>query len=272
MWIAGTALTLIDSESRFEADPTPFPFERLPPELRMQVYYEALRGTVRGGIAFEERVMVTRNRKNIFECRYPRQSAGESKDINTSLLRVNRLVNSEAIPVLYRSHIFDFTREVRNVTPLLRGLPEGARHTLQGISMELRDGSASHFCYPGISFTLGPDNQAAWIKACSSIARNFKIKQLRITINVNIDDEFKSLKWVKALVRVKDLQRLTLTVQQYCYRGHPLLSRGRYTSGELLATDHCFSESLVRFFEYLCEEMVGEGMGGLLAPRAPRRE
>ena len=259
MCVARLALAFLQSTLRFQADPTPFPFERLPAELRLLVYREALRGPVRRGFAYGEKIVVSCNKQNNnhFAFRLGDQQKGESKDINVGLLATNKLVTSEAIPVLYQMHTFEFTTYVGGVVPFLSSLPEGARQNLRGISMELHDKRETDYCCGGLnnSWGRGADNKAAWGRACKYIAENVNMKELSFTINVKVHEDFKSLQWVKGLIKIKNLKRLTLQANQHHPKGQ-LLTQASYKEGPLLATKHCFSKHLVPLFEYLREEML----------------
>lgn len=116
------------------------------------------------------------------------------------LLATNELVTSEAIPVLYQMHIFAFTTYVGCVVPFLSSLPEGARQNLRGISMELHDKRETDYCCGGLnsSWGRGGDNKAAWGRACKYIAENLNMKELSLTINVKVHEDFKSLQWSRA--------------------------------------------------------------------------
>lgn len=104
MCVARLALAFLQSTLRFQADPTPFPFERLPAELRLLVYREALRGLVRRGFAYGEKIVVACNKhsNNHFAFRLGDHQKGKPKGIDVGLLATNKLVTSEAIPVLYQ--------------------------------------------------------------------------------------------------------------------------------------------------------------------------
>ena len=246
----------MQSTLRFKADPSPFPFERLPPELRLQVYREALRGPIRNGVACGERILVFYNRNNNFQYRFARQQKGDSKDINVSLLATNKLVNHEAVAVLYQMHTFDFATNVRSIVPFMRNLSDETRQNLRGIWMELHNNREPDHCCGGIagSWGRGSDNQAAWSKACLFMAENVKMEELNLTINVKISAEFKSLQWVQTLVKIKGLQRLTLQAKQH--RDDEVPIKASYQEGSLAASRPCFSEHLVQLFEYLREEML----------------
>ena len=246
----------MQSTLRFRADPSPFPFERLPPELRLQVYREALKGPIRNGVACGERILVFYNRNKNFQYRFAKQQKGDSKDINVNLLATNSLVNNEAVPVLYQLHTFDFASNVRSVVPFMRNLSDETRQNLRGIWMELHNSREPDHCCGGIagSWSRGSDNQAAWWKACLYIAENVKMEELNLTINVKISAEFKSLQWVKDLVEIKGLQRLTLQAKQH--RDDEVTTKASYREGSLAASRPCFSEHLVQLFEYLREEML----------------
>ena len=257
MCVARLASSFLESTLRFQADPSPFPFERLPPELRLQVYREALRGAVRNGVACAEKIEVFRNRRHKFQYQFDGQQKGDSKEINVNLLATNRLVNHEAIPILYQMHTFDFTHHVRSVVPFIRNLSQESWQDLRGISMELHDNREPDHCCGGYdaSWGRGTDNQGAWLKACAYIAENLKVKELCLTTNVKVvSAEFKSLKWVKALVKIKGLKRLTLQTNQHL--GDEVPIRARYEEGTLAVSRPCFSEHIVRLFEYLREEML----------------
>ena len=249
---------------RFEADPTPFPFERLPPEIRLQVYREAFNGVLRcngrsrrGRNGFGKSMVVTYHKTNKFQYRFLGQARGESKEINASLLVVNKLVNKEAIPVLYQSRTFEFMNTVTTVARFLSSLPQDAQQNLHGISMELRDIKEPDRCCGGVNKTYGKgqDNQVAWGRACTYISENTRVEQLEITINVKVAAGFKSLKWVKALVKIKGLKHLTLVADQH-WSTHPLLTLASYEDGKLLAEKHCRSEHLFTLFEYLRKKML----------------
>lgn len=253
-------MAFLQSTLRFQADPTPFPFERLPPEIRVLVYHEALRGVERAEV-----ITVTPTRKKNDQSQFRFWGnwkgfnwKGVSKEINVGLLTADRLLNNEATTVLYGLRIFDFRTNVGGVERFLRNLSEQARLSLGGIAIELHDkAEPDHCCGRGVdrSWGKGPGNQSAWTKACAYIAESMSLKHLNITINVKIPAEFKSLKWVRDLVKIKKLRHLSLQVEQH-YNSGPLVVRASYKEGSLSATEHCVSEHLIPFFEYLREKML----------------
>ncbi|KAM0802323.1 hypothetical protein BDR22DRAFT_887562 [Usnea florida] len=202
--IARLAFAFLQSTLRFQADPTPFPFERLPPELCLQVYREVLRGTTAHGVIRQgkksyvsgELITVSCNRKNGFVFRFGINEKGESKDIDVSLLIASKLVNSEALPLLYQSRTFDFATNVKLVMPFLSSTSAEARHHLRGIAMELHAKNEPDYCCggPNNCYGKGLDNQGAWVKACAYIGQSVNVKELTVTVNVKILAEFKSLK------------------------------------------------------------------------------
>ena len=125
--------------------------------------------------------------------------------------------------------------------------------------MELHDKRETDYCCGGLhkSWVMGGDNKAAWGRACKYIAENVNMKELSLTINVKVHEDFKSLQWVKGLIKIKNLKRLTLQANQH-YPNGQLLTQASYKEGSLLATKHwcCFSKHLVQLFEYLREEML----------------
>ena len=235
------------------------------------VYREVLSGTTAHGVTWDgetittgaELITVNCNRMKNFVFRFGINEKGESKDINVSLLLASKLVNREALPILYQSRTFDFTTNVKLVMPFLSSLSAEARHHLRGIAMELHIKNQPDYCCGGenIPYGKGLDNQGAWVKACSYIGQSVKVKELTVTVNVKIPAEFKSLKWVKALVNIKGLKRLTLYVNQHdgSYRApadtimHP---RASYKHGSVSSTNSCNSDHLVPLFDYLVEEML----------------
>lgn len=247
MSVARLAMAFLQSALRFQADPTPFPFERLPPELRLQVYREALIGAVDRGVERAEFVMVKpfRKGKKNSQFRFEGLPKGEWNQIDVGLLTANRLLNTEAVAVLYQLRTFDFGNNLGYLVRFLRGLSEHARRNVRGIAMELR-------CGPDVK---GRDNAAAWGKACTYIHDNVNVKELTIFINIKITEEFKSLKWVKDLIKIKKLTYLSLEACQHDRNG-PVGISASYKEGSLTATRHCASEHLVPFFEYLRDEML----------------
>lgn len=226
----------------------------------MQVYREALRGSVLDGVLRAERITVTptRGTNKISPFRFGGPAKGESKEISFGLLTTNKHVSDEAIPVLYQLRTFDFKTNVGGVMLFLRSLPELARQNVRGITMELYDKAEPDHCCDANnnnSWGKGRDNQAAWSKACTYIVKDVNLQHLSLTINVKVPREFKSLKWVKDLVKISGLKSLTLEANQHHSSG-PIVIRASYKNGSLSATDHCMSEHLIPLFEYLRAEML----------------
>ncbi len=224
----------------------------------MQVYREALSGASHDGVTCTKTIIVTYNKNHDFQFRFGNQGKGASKEVNLSLLGTNKLVNNEAIPVLFQSRTFDFMTKIKGVVPFLSSLSHEGRQNLCGIAMELHNKREPQYCCDGANRTIsegGSDNQGAWKKACLYIAEQVPVKQLYLTINVKVPEDFRSLVWVKALVLIKGLKYLQLGANQHSFL-HPLVTRASYKDGSVSAADHCFSEHLVPFFEYLREEML----------------
>lgn len=230
------------------------------------MYREVLRGTAAHGITWQgdtiptgaELILVSCNRKKDFSFRFGIGEKGESKGIDVSLLVTNRLVNREALPILYQSRTFDFATNVKVVIPFLSSLPAEARHHLRGISMELHAEGEPDYCCGGENrcYGKGSDNKGAWGKACVYIGQSVKVKELTVTVNVKIPAEFKSIKWVKALVNIKGLKHLTLQADQHHGFASDTHTRACYKHGSLSSTDDCNSKHLVPLFDYLLEEML----------------
>ena len=115
--------------------------------------------------------------------------------INVSLLATNRLVNHEAVPVLYQMHRFDFARNVRRVAPFLLNISKETRQNLRGMWMELHDfEEPDHCCGSIIAYQcIASDNLSAWSKASLFMAENTKMKELNLTTNIKISADFRFL-------------------------------------------------------------------------------
>ena len=225
------------------------------------MYREALIGTIHSKEVHAQYVTVTptRHRGKGFPFRIEASlPKGESMSIDVGLLAANRLVNNEAIAVLYQSRTFDFRTNVGAIAAFFRRVPEQARQNLDGIAMEFYNKEEPDYCC-GLRknhvWGKGSGNQAAWSKACTYIVNNVKVKGLYLTVNVKVSAEFKSLKWVKDLVKIQGLKFLTLKVNQHWGSG-PDVIRASYREGSLTATDPCFNEHLIALFDYLREEML----------------
>ena len=231
------------------------------------MYREALRGAAAHAVTWQEDtvstgaelILVSCNRKKDFSFRFGLGEKGESKEIDVSLLVSNRLVNREALPILYQSRTFEFATNVKVVIPFLSSLPAEARPHLRGISMELHAKGEADYCCGGENkcYGKGSDNRGAWGKACMYIGQSVKVKELTVTVNVKIPAEFKSLKWVKALVNIKGLKHLTLQADQHHgFVSDTLHTRANYKHGWVSSTTDCNSKYLVPLFDYLLEEML----------------
>lgn len=262
MCIVRLAAAIHQSTRRFQIDPTPFPFERLPPELRLQVYRESLIGASNDTTnKSAQYVTVTPARRNFdsSDFKYTSLHRSTTNLINVNLLAASRLLNNEAIPILYQLRTFNFKTDVGSAVRFLRSVSEQGRQNLYGIAMEYHDKEQPDYCcFPSKTFRgKGPGNTAAWSKACAYIADNVNVKALSLTINVKIPAEFKTLKWVQDVVKIKKLKSLILEVSQHEHGGECVI-RASCKGGTLLATDPCLSEYLVPLFEYLREEMLDE--------------
>ena len=260
MCVARLAATIHQSMRRFQADPTPFPFERLPPELRLQVYRESLIGASNDSTNASAQcftVTPARGRINSSNFRYESLHRSTSNEINVELLTASRMLNNEAIPVLYQLRTFNFKTDVGSAVRFLRSIPEQGRQNLHGIAMEYHDKQEQdHCCFSRKWFgRKGPGNKAAWSKACAYIADNVNVRALFFTINVKVPADFKTLKWVQDVVKIKKLKSLVMKVSQH-ERSGPCTVRASCNGAMLMATDPCFSEHLVPLYDYLREEML----------------
>ena len=265
MCIVRLAAAIHQSTRRFQVDPTPFPFERLPPELRLQVYRESLIGASNGTTNKTAQYVTVTPTIDRSGFKYESLHRSTTNQINVNLLAASRLLNNEAIPVLYQLRTFNFKTDVGGAVRFLRGVPEQGRQNLHGIAMEYYDKEQPDYCcFPSKTFrSKGPGNTAAWSKACAYIAENVNVKALSLTINVKVPAEFKTLKWVEDLVKIKKLKSLVVKVSQHEH-GCECVIRASCKGGTLLATDPCLSEYLVPLFEYLREEMLEEPREGFI--------
>ena len=255
MSITRLAAAIHQSTRRFQVDPTPFPFERLPPELRLQVYRESLIGASNDATNKSAQYVTVTSTIDNSGFKYVSLHRSATNQINVDLLATSRLLNNEAIPVLYQLRTFNFKTDVGGAVRFLRGVPEQGRQSLHGIAMEYHDKEQLDYCCSPKFRVKGPGNKAAWSKACAYIADNVNVKALSLTINVKIPAEFKTLKWVEDVVKIKKLKSLVLKVFQHEH-GDGCVIRASCERGTLLATDPCFSEYLVPLYEYLREEML----------------
>lgn len=178
---------------------------KLPAELREQVYRELLIGAgqrivVFDGSVFGNGALLMWSRSCMIE-----GPNVYGKDITTTLLRTNRRIYDEALPVLYQSHAFDFGIDVHNIAPFFDQISFAARQNVHCIHMELlRYGIDRPLrSVPGRDIN---DNCLAWSGACAYIADHLRVKELSFNINFTIHQDFQRFRWVKDLAQMRGLQ------------------------------------------------------------------
>ena len=181
---ARPALTMLAANQRVQADSHPFQLMNLPFELRGQVYRELLAGGGQTIVVSADSVLSIWSRSCIIE-----GPSVHGKDITIALLRTNRSIYKEALPVLYQSHTFDFGIDVHNIAPFFDQTSFAARQNVHCIHMRL-------LCYgvdrplrsvPGRNIN---DNCRDWSDASMSIAGNLRVKELSFNINFTIHRDF----------------------------------------------------------------------------------
>ncbi|KAF6237104.1 hypothetical protein HO173_004572 [Letharia columbiana] len=194
---ARRALTMLAANQRTEADSRPFQLMKLPTELREQVYRELLIGEGRRIVVSADSVSSMWSRSCKMEGPYV-----YGKEITTALLRTNRRIHDEALPVLYQSHAFDFGIDVHYVAPFFDQISTAARRNVGCIHMEL------------IRYGIGRplrsvperdvnDNCLDWSDACAYIAGHLRVKEFSFNINFTIPQDFQRFRWVKDLIQVR---------------------------------------------------------------------
>ena len=241
---------ILASDQRLQRDSRPFPLLRLPREIRQQIYIEALIGTSHKIVvkSFDNQAYIDDFGNNGLKTFYGNRASPHwetpvstfetatssiyGKDITTGLLRVSKSIYSEAVPILYQSHTFDFGVDVFGIVPFLRKMTPLAQANVCSIHME--------HCTLGTDQTFtsaleGPwhvrENTQDWPGACGYIADNLRLKELSINVNTEglksitspFDPPFNpsNLDWVRDLVQIRGLHKMSYHVSRH---GHGLQS------------------------------------------------
>ena len=199
---------MLAASRRIQNDSHPFELMKLPPELREQVYRESLTGGTGGG-----RTIVVSADTLLPDTLLPMWSRsckieGPSvygKDIATALLRTNRCIYDEALPILYQSHTFDFGIDVHNIATFFDHTSSAARQNVHCIHLELlRYGTARPLrSVPGRDIN---DSCSEWSDACAYIAGHLRVRELSFNINFTIHQEFQRFRWVRDLAQMRGLR------------------------------------------------------------------
>ena len=170
---------------------------KLPAELREQIYRELLIGEGRTIVVYagSDSSMWSRS------CRME-ESNGYGKDITTALLRTNRRIYDEALPVLYQSHTFDFGIDVQNIAPFFDHVSSAARQNIHGIHMELlRYGTDRPL--RSVPERDVNDNCVEWSRACAYIVGHVGVKEVSLNIDFTIHQDFQRFRWVQDLAQMR---------------------------------------------------------------------
>lgn len=125
------------------------------------------------------------------------------KDITTALLRTNKRIYDEALPVLYQIHTFDFGIEVLNIEPFFSKTSFAARQNVHGIHMELLRYGTDTPLREALVRPAIIDNGSAWNNACTYIASDLRVREISFNINFAIPQDFQRFRWVMNLAQVR---------------------------------------------------------------------
>lgn len=193
---------MLAANQRIQSDPHPFQLMELPAEIREQIYRALLIGGGRTIVVSGDNGLSVWSRS----CKIEGASAF-GKDITAALLRTNRCIYDEALPVLYQSHAFDFGIDVHNIAPFFNQTSFAARQNVQCVHMELLrygiDRPLRSVCGQGIN-----DNGPAWSSACAYIASHLRVKELSLNINFAIHQDFQRFRWVRDLTQIRGVRTL----------------------------------------------------------------
>lgn len=208
---------MLDSILRFQRDPSPFPFERLPPELRPKIYEELLKGA-------RKPVQVTKcvRRSGRVKCRlkddegcasrgqpiYHLRIAAtcyEGTNLHLAILRANRAIHGEALSWIERNRVYDFGSELGAVLPFLRDLDEGSRRSIKGIQMDIITSKRPTIRPPWITSSNAKhsdDNTSDLKQICEYLKKEVPIQELAFNINVSPPKEPYEDQWIQSLVQL----------------------------------------------------------------------
>lgn len=211
----------------------------LPAEIRLRIYHYLLADHDRHTLAIgtedaslcalrspetctrtRYRYMADRLRARVTESTY--HLLGNA-DIHPAILRVNRLIHTEAVPILYSQHIFDFGIDIESVVPFLSDLTPPARSSIKYIRLLKRS----------LPYTKDFD-RCEWRTACAFIASRMQLRQLDLGIqggrpkapqeagepyskaDFATATKFEAMEWAKQVASIKGLEVLNVKA----YWGH----------------------------------------------------
>lgn len=230
-YLARKTLDLLYASQRSDLDCKPFPFARLPLELRMEVYRYALAGDCRRILVWPSDMTICQedfdsHRIHEGEPWYgdkthphwqnPRSHfrsvrIAEGMGINTAILRTSHALHEEAEPFLYQSHEFDFYVDVFGVVPFFRSLSHIARQNIRCLTIHLhhKNGTLNGPNSPLGLVATSRYNLLDWGPACAYIAQNVRLREIMFHTEEEAPEDFQQLSWVQDLTRIKGLRKLT---------------------------------------------------------------
>ena len=176
---------------------------KLPPEIREQVYRKLFIGGGRTIVVSKDSELPLWSRS----CQIEGPGAF-GKDITTALLRTNRRIYDEALPVLYQSHAFDFSIDVHNIAPFFSQTSFAARQNIDCIHMELLRYGIAHPLRSVPRLGTTKDTCLAWSSACAYISSHLSVRELSLNIDFAIPQDFQRFRWVVDLAQIRGLRRI----------------------------------------------------------------
>ncbi|KAF7912577.1 uncharacterized protein EAF01_001598 [Botrytis porri] len=179
-------------------------------------------------------------------------------DIHTSIMRVNRKIYEETLPMLYYNRIFSFHKDIEAIVPFFSDLNPGTRPLVQEISLFKR----------GFIFSL-ESNRCDWNNLCKFLRDHMQLKGLKLIVEGGqprgewetrqyTSSDFETLTshsnehlvWVSQLLEIKGIQKLDITSE--------IQSMPSSNHSSSMALFVAFSASIMNgFAEYLRRELIG---------------
>ena len=189
---------------------------------------------------------------------------------------MSRSIYSETVPILYRSRTFDFGIDIFGIIPFLRNMTPLARNNVQSIHMEFYSVGSDEVVKPSYQNHWNVrDNVQDWNEACAYISDHLKLKELSINVHIKAvkatdpPANVPQLHWVKDLVSIRDLKKLTYHVSLHDNGLQSVRRRRLPPGGFVPGPDDVVDGDLKgakpglgKLFRYLREEMLEKSMTG----------
>ncbi|TGO45349.1 hypothetical protein BOTNAR_0677g00040 [Botryotinia narcissicola] len=179
-------------------------------------------------------------------------------DIHTSIMRVNRKIYEETLPMLYCNREFSFHKDIEAIVPFFSDLNPSTRPLIQEISLFKQ----------GFIFSL-ESNRCDWNNLCKFLRDHMQLKGLKLIVEGGqtrgeqetrqyTPSDFKTLTthsnehfvWVSQLLEIKGIQKLDITSE--------MQSMPSSNHSSSMALFVAFSASIMNgFAEYLRRELIG---------------